>query len=91
MGSPHNISGSASQLFSQNKDCDEYRALSKIAESLAHPRRTLLNAFVQHAVDREVASRFFLREVSGQDMIAVSEFLADWTRLLIKGILLNTG
>lgn len=90
MGSPCNTSGCASQLFGQNKDCDEYRALSKIAESLTHPRRTLLNVFVQHAVYPEIASRFFLREVSGQDKIAVSGFLADWTCLLTKGILLTT-
>ncbi|KAF2469556.1 kinase-like protein [Lindgomyces ingoldianus] len=84
MGSPCNVSGSASQLFFQNKSCAEYRALSIIAESLAHPQRTLLSAFVQHAVDREIASQFFLDEVSGQDTVAVSEFLADWICLLKK-------
>ena len=85
MGSPYNISGSASQVFFQNKDCAEYSALSIIAESLAHPQRALLSAFVQHAVDREVASQFFLDEVSGQGKVAVSEFLADWICLLRKG------
>ncbi|KAF2737068.1 APH-domain-containing protein [Polyplosphaeria fusca] len=84
MGSPYNVSGSASQLFFPNKTCAEYRALSFIAESLAHPQRTLLSAFVQHAVDREFASQFFLDEASGQDNVAVSEFLADWICLLKK-------
>lgn len=90
MGSPCNISGSASQIFFKNKGCAEYRALSIIAESLAHPQRTLLSAFVQHAIDLEVASQYFLDEVSGRDKGAVSEFLGDWICLLKKGTSLLT-
>ncbi|KAF2835795.1 hypothetical protein M501DRAFT_292821 [Patellaria atrata CBS 101060] len=84
MGSPCNISGSASQFFFQNKHCAEYRALSIIAETLAHPQRTLLSTLMQHAVDREIALHFFLAEVSGQGKVAVSEFSADWIYLLEK-------
>jgi len=85
MGSPYNISGSASRLFFQNKASAEFKALSVIAESLVHPQRTLLSAFVLHAVDREVASQFFLGEISGQGKAAVLKFLTDWIALLIKG------
>ena len=63
MGSPCNIPGTASKLFFKNKDCAEYGALSLISESLAHPQRTILSAFVLHAVDREIAAQFFLDEV----------------------------
>jgi len=85
MGSPYNISESASQLFFQNKASAEFEALSVIAKSLAHPQRTLLSTFVQEAADKEVASRFFLEEVSGQGKAAVFKFLATWKKLLKKG------
>ncbi|KAF2473270.1 uncharacterized protein BDR25DRAFT_341390 [Lindgomyces ingoldianus] len=84
MGSPHHIAGSASRLFPEDKASAEYKALSVIAETLAHPQRTLLSAFIQHAVDREFASRFFLDEISGQKKATVSEFLVDWASLLRK-------
>src|SRR5262245_29104726 len=75
MASPHHISGSACRLLTGNKASAEYRALSIIAESLAHPQRTLLSTFVQQAVDPELASRFFLDEIT---KITVLEFLAEW-------------
>lgn len=85
MGSPYNIAGSASGLFFQNRASAEYQALSVIAESLAHPQRTLLSSFVQQAVDKEYASRFLLDEVYGQDKATLFEFLATWISLLKKG------
>ncbi|KAF1997655.1 kinase-like protein [Amniculicola lignicola CBS 123094] len=84
MGSPYNISGSASKIFFQNKDSVEYKALSVIAELFAHPQRTLLSVFVQQAVDREVAAQFFFDEIAGQGRAAALEFLDDWIWLLKK-------
>ncbi|KAF2875038.1 kinase-like domain-containing protein [Massariosphaeria phaeospora] len=84
MGSPFNISGSASQVFFKNKHSAEYKALSTIADSFAHPQRALVSAFVLNAVDRELASQFFLDEVSVKNKGTASEFLADWTCLLQK-------
>jgi hypothetical protein len=84
MGTPCHISQSTSHRYG-DKASSEFQALSLIAESLAHPDRTLLSAFVQEATDKELASRFFLNEVLGQDQLAISEFLADWKRLLQIG------
>lgn len=88
MGSPCHIAESAFRLY-QNKDDAEFRALALIARWLPHPQRTLLSAFVKHAVDRNDAAQFLLDEVSGQkDGITISEFLACWISLLKKGMLL---
>jgi hypothetical protein len=76
MGTPYHISQYISHRYG-DKASAEFQALSLIAESLAHPDRTLLSAFIQEATDKELASRFFLNEVLGQDQIALSEFLAD--------------
>lgn len=88
MGTPHHISGSASQLFYQNKTSAEYTALFDIAKSLPHPQRTLLSSFIQKATDKEVAARFFLDTVSRQYYASIFEFLATWISLLEKGTLL---
>lgn len=85
MGSPCHVSGSTSRQFFGPEASAEFQALSVIAESLAHPQRTLLSVFVQQAVDRELAARFFLNEVSGQDKSTVLEFLANWINLIRKG------
>ncbi|KAI9710955.1 MAG: hypothetical protein M1820_002392 [Bogoriella megaspora] len=84
MGSPCHISGSTPRLFPQDKDAAEYSALSVIAESLAHPQRTLLSVFIQGATDREIASRFFLNEISGRDKDSILSFLGDWVTVLKK-------
>jgi hypothetical protein len=63
----------------------EFQTLSLIAESLVHPDRTLLSAFVQEATDKELASRFFLDEVLGREEVPISEFLAGWIPLLRMG------
>ncbi|KAF1841896.1 kinase-like protein [Cucurbitaria berberidis CBS 394.84] len=84
MGTPYHIPRYAPKLFSCDKASAEFQALSLIAGSLAHPQRTLLTTFIQQAVDREVASRFFLDEVLERKNATVSEFLADWISLLRK-------
>jgi hypothetical protein len=89
MGTPYHISGSATHLLSCDKASAESQALSLIAESLAHPQRTLLSAFVQQAANPELASRFFLQEVLGRNNATVSEFLADWISLLRRGMFLS--
>jgi hypothetical protein len=79
MGSPYHVSR-----------CDEasaeFQAISLIAESLVHPERALLSAFIQQADDRELAARFFLHDVVGENKATVAEFLADWISLLRKGV-----
>lgn len=82
MGTPYHISQSVSE---RDKASAELQALSLITKSLAHPERTLLSVFIQQAADREIASRFFLDEVLGQNKVTISEFLADWIVLLRKG------
>ncbi len=77
MGSPYHVSGCASHLFSCDEASAELEALSLIAESLTHPHRALLNAFIQQAVDRELAARFFLDNVVGYNKATITEFLAD--------------
>ncbi|KAJ4987183.1 hypothetical protein SVAN01_07335 [Stagonosporopsis vannaccii] len=77
MGSPYHVSGCASHLSSI-----EFQAFSLIAESLAHPHRALLGAFIQQAVNRELAARFFLDHIHGYNKATVAEFLADWISLL---------
>lgn len=90
MGSPYYISQCTSRLHSPDKAFAEFQALSLIAESLKHPQRTFLSAFVQQAVDRELAALFFLNKVVGQNKSTVPEFLADWISLLRKSVSLFT-
>jgi hypothetical protein len=85
MSSPYHVPRPASRHFPHHKSA-EYEALSVIAESLEHPQRTILNVFIQQAVDTEFASQFFLDEVSSQGKTTISEFLADWICLLEKGM-----
>jgi len=85
MGSPYHVSQSASHVLSCDKASFEFQAISFIAGSLAHPQRTLLNTFIQGAVDRELAARFFL-DVVGHDKAKVAEFLGDWISLLQRGM-----
>jgi hypothetical protein len=84
MGSPYHVPRSASRHFPHHRSA-EYEALSVIAKSLEHPQRTILNTFIQQAVDTEFASQFFLDEVSSQGKTTISEFLTDWICLLEKG------
>ncbi|KAH6644462.1 kinase-like domain-containing protein [Boeremia exigua] len=83
MGTPRRISGSAAARLSCEEDSAEFQAISLIAQSLAHPQRTLLCTFVQQADDKEVAARFLLDEVE-QNNVTLLELLADWTSLLRK-------
>lgn len=85
MGSPYHVSQRASHLLSCDEASIEFQAISLITESIAHPHRALLSAFVQQAVDRELAARFLLDEVVGYNKATVAEFLADWISLLRKG------
>ncbi|KAF2623084.1 hypothetical protein BU25DRAFT_182580 [Macroventuria anomochaeta] len=82
MGSPYHVSRCASHLLSCDEASIEFQAISLIAESLAHPQRALLSAFVQQAVDKESAARFILNDVVGHNKATVAEFLADWISLL---------
>jgi hypothetical protein len=84
MGTPYHISRSVSQRYG-DKASAEFQALSLIAESLAHPDRTLLSAFIQQATDKDLASQFFLDEALDREEVAISEFLAGWIRLLRMG------
>lgn len=81
----YNVSGAASQLFSQNKDSVRYRAIPTIGEPFEHPQRALVSAFVRQAMDQEIASQFFLDEVAGEDMATACDFLVDWVHLLTTG------
>ncbi|KAH6875990.1 phosphotransferase enzyme family-domain-containing protein [Alternaria rosae] len=80
MGSPYHTSRCAPYL-SRDEASLEVQAISLIAESLAHPHRALLSAFIQQAVDRELAARFFLDDTVGSDKATVADFLADWISL----------
>ncbi|KAH4821453.1 hypothetical protein HBI37_008430 [Parastagonospora nodorum] len=82
MGSPYHVSRCPSHLLSCDKASFEFQAISLIAGSLAHPRRALLTTFIQEAVDRELAARFFLDDVVGHDKAKIAEFLVDWIGLL---------
>ncbi|CAO2658138.1 Nn.00g073980.m01.CDS01 [Neocucurbitaria sp. VM-36] len=82
MGSPYHVSRCASFPLSCDEASFEFQAISLIAESLAHPQRALLSAFVKQAADRELATRFFLDDVVGHNKATVAEFLADWISLL---------
>ncbi|KAL9623972.1 MAG: hypothetical protein Q9160_001725 [Pyrenula sp. 1 TL-2023] len=81
MGTLYHISESISWRFIQNKASAEYEAISAIAELFPHPERTILSSFVQQALDREVAARFLLDEISGKTKAALTEFLATWGKL----------
>lgn len=81
MGSLYHVS----QLGSCDEASSEFQAISLIAKSLVHPERALLSVFVQQAVDREHAARFFLNHVVGHNKDTVVGFLADWISLLRKG------
>jgi hypothetical protein len=83
MACPQNIKGSASQLFYRNKDSAEYNALL-VASLLPHPQRPILSMFILNADNPDVASEFFLDEISNQDAANVAEFLADWISLVEK-------
>lgn len=74
MGNPLHVSRCASQLPSCEDASLEFQAISLVAKTLAHPHRTLLSTFVQQAVDRELAARFFL-DVVGCNEATVAEFL----------------
>lgn len=86
MGSPYHVSRSVAHLLSCDGASLEFQAISLIAESLAHPQRALLSAYIQQAVDRETAARFFLDDVVGQNKAKVAEFLADWISLLRRSM-----
>ncbi|PGG99930.1 hypothetical protein AJ79_08367 [Helicocarpus griseus UAMH5409] len=80
MAIPWNIRGSASQLFYQDKQSLQYKALLAITD-VPHPERSILGAFIIHAEDPEEAARYFLRMTSGRDSQppeSVSQFLSRW-------------
>jgi hypothetical protein len=83
MDCPRHIGDSASQLFFQDKQSLEFKALS-VVSTLPHPQRPILASFVLAAVDHEAAARFLLDEVSDGDSGALLEFLADWIALCTK-------
>lgn len=89
MSSPYHVSQCAPtpHILSCDKASLEFHALSLITEALAHPQRAFLSAFVQKAVDRELATRFLLDVVVVEhDKAKVNEFLGDWIRLLRRGM-----
>jgi len=88
MGTPYRIAQSPFRPDACDKSSVEFQALSLIAESLPHPQRTFLSTFVRDAVDRELASRFFLDEVLVQNKITIAEFLTDWVNIVRNGMLL---
>jgi hypothetical protein len=87
MGSPYHVPPSlcASHLLSCDEASFEFQALSLIAKTLVHPERTLLSTFVQQAIDRELAARFFLDGVVEHNKATIAGFLADWISLLRRG------
>lgn len=88
MGTPYHFAQTPSRLLPQDKASAEFQALSLITESLPHPQRTLLSTFVNQAVDREIASRFFLDEVIVHSKVSIAEFLANWIGLIRNGTFL---
>jgi hypothetical protein len=89
MALPWNIRGSASQLFFQDKQSAQYKALLEIVD-VPHPDRSILGAFINDAVDPEEAARYFLYmtcagEVAGaQPRKTVSQFLSEWKAVVDK-------
>jgi hypothetical protein len=63
MAVPWNIRGSASQLFFQDKESPQCKALLAIS-ALPHPDRSILGAFINDAVDPQEAAQYFLRVTS---------------------------
>lgn len=84
---PWNISGSASQLFYQDKQSAQYKALLAITD-VPHPNRSILGAFINEAVDSEVVAQYFLQNTCTEDMSGtpskerVSQFLSQWDILV---------
>jgi hypothetical protein len=89
MGTPHHIPQPPSRHFPRDTASAEYKALTLITHSLAHPHRSILSSFIQQAACKEGASQFFLDRALGQGEAGVREFLADWVSLLKKGLLLR--
>ncbi|KAF2755836.1 hypothetical protein EJ05DRAFT_539695 [Pseudovirgaria hyperparasitica] len=71
MGSPLHISGSASTRYYPNASSTELKALCSIAESFPHPQRAIMSSFIQRATDQDIASQYFLAQVSAQDPVTV--------------------
>lgn len=87
MGTPYHLPPPPSRFFPPDTASAEYKALSLITQSLEHPHRTILSAFVQQAKCKEDAVRFFLERVNGRGEASVGEFLEDWIGVLEKGLL----
>jgi hypothetical protein len=87
---PWNIRGSASQLFYQDKESPQYKALLASSD-LPHPDRTILGAFINDAVDPQEAARYFLRVTCPKGGVGVLPedtillFLSEWKTLINKG------
>ena len=99
MGTPYNIKGSASQLFYQDTDLLQYKALLAISV-LPHPDRTILSTFIEDAVDPEYAARYFLDTISSRvanddeeppTKEVLSSFLTEWICLINKREYLPNG
>ncbi|EER42191.1 predicted protein [Histoplasma capsulatum H143] len=84
---PWNIPGSASQLFFQDKQSAQYKALLAITD-VPHPDRSILGAFINDAFDPQEAARYFLRMTCAgehsQPKETVSQFLSDWKIIIDK-------
>ncbi|EEH04116.1 conserved hypothetical protein [Histoplasma capsulatum G186AR] len=84
---PWNIPGSASQLFFQDKQSAQYKALLAITD-VPHPDRSILGAFINDAFDPQEAARYFLRMTCAgersQPKKNVSQFLSDWKIIIDK-------
>lgn len=86
---PKNIRTSASQLFFQDKESSQYKAILEIA-SLPHPDRAILGCFIEDAVNPQEAARYFLSvstshvAPNGPPEDAIARFLSKWKTLLEK-------
>lgn len=89
MAVPWNIRGSASQLFFQDKESPQCKALLAIS-ALPHPDRSILGAFINDAVDPQEAVQYFLRVTSlnGSGGVppedTILHFLSKWKTLIDK-------
>lgn len=87
MAIPWNIRGSASQLFFQDKQSSQYKALLAITD-VSHPDRSILGAFIEEAFDPQEAAQYFLRMTCtgehSQPKKTVSQFLSEWKIIINK-------
>ncbi|KAL1957556.1 hypothetical protein VTO42DRAFT_5783 [Malbranchea cinnamomea] len=86
---PRNISGSSSQLFFQDKQSPQYKALLEISQ-LPHSDRAILASFIEDAAGPQEAARYFLHAISPpadsseSTTDAILRFLSAWKTLIEK-------